>query len=112
VDLEFQCIVGILPQEREHPQRLVLNAILHTDFSSVKASQGQVKEGIDYAEFANFLEEEAVKGEFGLLEDLLDHLIQKSFDLHPQLEGLCLKACKPDIMDHCRVEAELEVYRT
>ncbi len=112
VDLEVNCIVGILDEERVRPQRLIFNATLHADFEGVREGQEEVLDGVDYGAFAAFLERGAVEGQFGLLEELLDVLGRASFERFPQLMGLVLKASKPDILANCaRVGAEVELWR-
>lgn len=112
MDCVVHCIVGILPEERLQPQRLIFNATLHVDFEGVCEGQGRVEGGVDYGAFAAFLEKGAVEGRFRLLEELLDVLGRSSFEYFPELRGLVLKASKPDILSNCdRVGAEVELWR-
>lgn len=112
VDMEVLCIVGILPQERSKPQRLFINAELDVDFDDAKASGSSLIDGVDYGRVAELLKETIVRQKFLLLEDLLKVCCQVCFDEFLGLNGMMLRASKPDIISNCaRVEAEISLSR-
>ena len=111
-DLEISAVVGIYPQEREAPQRLLLHAEIETDFSAVRAEQGRIVAGFDYHRFAQFLEELITRAQYGLLEDLTMDVANAALREFPGIVALTLAVRKPAALPQTRyVEARLRVTR-
>ena len=112
VDLEILCIIGLFPHERTQSQRLILNAELDVDFKEAKAQGTDLISGVDYGLVADYLSKEATRGQYGLLEDLVQDLAYGALRKFPDLHGLILRATKPDIIKECKgVEAEIQLSR-
>ena len=93
--LQIDAIVGILPEEREAPQRVV--ADLCADY------RYETGDYLDYAAVAETIRAHLVQERFGLLEEALLSLKEKIFKEYPCIESLELRLEKPEILDHCFV---------
>ncbi|MBF0196549.1 MAG: dihydroneopterin aldolase [Planctomycetes bacterium] len=108
VDLEIDCIVGILPHERKIEQQILFSAEIETDFALVSHQDGKVTGGLDYAQYAVYVKNAVRKGRYYLLEELLDELGQSSLKDYNMIQKLTLNVKKPSAISHCEtVEAEL-----
>ena len=94
-NLEFACIIGILPQERTEAQRVILDMRITYDY----------KEGtyLDYAQIVAQSEALLKEKRFYLIEEALEALQTMLLKEHPSIEHLRIKLSKPDILPHCRV---------
>ena len=97
-NLDFKCIIGILPFEREHEQKVVINLSFKYKFTN--------NIFINYADIVNYLEQSMKENKFLLIEDALLHL-QKSLNTKYQIKKLQLSITKPDIIDNCQVSVTL-----
>ncbi len=85
--LTFYAIIGILPFERQTPQRVVVDIEL--------SYQGEY---VDYAKVAKLIQSHIKEQKFYLLEDALSscaQLLQKNF---PQLRTIAITITKPQIL--------------
>lgn len=93
-DLSFETIIGILPQERKVPQKVIVDISFTYNFKN--------GEFIDYSKVASKVEKLMKKNQYLLIEDALldikDKLCKK-FDI----KDLKLSIKKPDILDNCVV---------
>lgn len=96
-ELTFNCIIGILPFEREKKQRVVINCSF-----SYKYSNGEF---IDYSLVASDIEKIMKKKQFELLEEAVLHL-KKKLTTKYKITKLKLSIAKPDILKHCIVTIE------
>lgn len=69
--LTFDCIVGILPQERIDPQPLIIDLVLETDLRPAAASQS-LDDTIDYGAVAFNVRQFVTESRFLLLETLAE----------------------------------------
>ncbi len=93
--LQIDAIIGILPEEREAPQRIV--ADLQAEY------RYEAGDYLDYAAVAETIRHHLVEEKFGLLEEALLSLKEKIFAEYPLIESLELRLEKPEILRHCRV---------
>ncbi|WP_456457759.1 dihydroneopterin aldolase [Nitratifractor sp.] len=93
--LQIDAIIGILPEEREAPQRIV--ADLRAEY------RYEAGDYLDYAAVAETIRGHLVKEKFGLLEEALLSLKEKIFAEYPLIESLELRLEKPEILAHCFV---------
>ncbi len=93
--LEIDAVIGILPAERQTPQRVIVD--LEAEY--------RYKEGeyLDYAAIAELIRQELVDRKFGLLEEALLALKERIFEAYPLVESLKLRLEKPEILPDCRV---------
>jgi len=96
-NLKFQCIIGILKEERKTKQKVIVN---------IKFNYNYKKQNfIDYSEVAQLVEQNLKKQRFGLIEDaILDtkDLLEYKFDI----KKLKIKITKPDILKNCLVSVK------
>ena len=71
--LEVQAILGILPEERITPQRVVIDLQLETD-SRPAAQSKNIDDTLDYAALAEQVRALTVAGEYLLIETLINDI--------------------------------------
>ncbi len=94
-DLTFKCIIGLLDFERKKKQKVIVNIEIDYNYSDGNY--------IDYAKVCKTVKKTLKKGKFKLLEDALLNLKEKIFKKHKQINTLCIKIAKPDILKDCIV---------
>jgi dihydroneopterin aldolase len=89
-DLTIDAIIGVLPSEREKPQRIL---------ASAKIDYGYKTAGdfVDYAAVADLITARLIDGRFGLLEDALEAIVAEILQLNKSIERVKLTLEKPDI---------------
>lgn len=97
-DLTFNCIIGILPFEREKEQRVIINCSFSYKYKN--------SEFIDYSKVASHIEKQMIKNKFELIEDALLNL-KKSLNDKFNIKNLKLTIQKPDILPNCKVSIKL-----
>lgn len=93
--LTFECIIGILDFERQHPQKVIVDATIDYDFTPGTF--------LDYAEVADLIKSEMIASEFELVEEAIEHLFSAINNRFPLAKSLFLSISKPDILPDCRV---------
>ncbi len=97
-NLTFNCIIGILPFEREKEQKVVINCSFKYKY--------QNSNFIDYSKVAFDIENIMLEKKFELLEDALIQL--KTFLKNKyHIKKLKLTIQKPDILPKCKVSVTL-----
>lgn len=95
-DFEFETIIGILPQEREKPQRIRIDACF--------VYEGEI---LDYRLLRDFIKE-SFTSRFGTLEEALEYFkntIPKHF---PSIKSFKIKITKLEIFEDCKVALQIE----
>jgi len=95
-NLTFKTIIGILPFERVHKQKIVLDISFHYKFT-----KGQ-KDFVDYSHVANMAKMIMKKEKFLLIEDAIIYL-NRALSSEFQIKKLKIKITKPDILKNCTV---------
>jgi dihydroneopterin aldolase len=98
-NLTFDCIIGILKNERENEQQVVVNLSFEYFFDE------DTKEFIDYSKVALLVEKNMKEEKFLLIEDAILFL-RKKLKSEYELKNLWIKIAKPDIMPNCIVSVE------
>ncbi len=98
-DLIFDCIIGILPFERESEQKVIINL----SFEYLYKNDGS--SFIDYSEVVTLMENIMIKEQFMTLEDAII-FIQTQLNSKYNIENLKVKISKPDILSNCVVSVE------
>jgi dihydroneopterin aldolase len=93
--LSFDAIVGILPFEREIPQKIVLHVKIKYDFNG--------KDFIDYAHVCTLIENDMKEKQYALLEEALEGIYTKLFATYPYMRSIRLKIFKPTIIPNAIV---------
>jgi dihydroneopterin aldolase len=94
-NLTFDAIIGILPEERITPQKVVVNVELDYEYKNDIF--------INYATLANLIENDIKNSKYQLIEDALLSLHVKIKDKFLQISSIKLKISKPTILDNCDV---------
>ncbi len=97
-DLEFSCIIGILPEERVKAQRVIFNVNMYTDLSNAMSCD-DVSLTLNYADAVDIIKNTAEALKAGTLEYLAGQVIEalkKHFG--EKLQGLEIEIIKPDIL--------------
>jgi 7,8-dihydroneopterin aldolase/epimerase/oxygenase len=98
-DLTFNCIIGILPHEREEKQKVILNISFEYFYDS------NTSYFIDYSEVVSLVESIMINKKFNLIEDAI-LFIRKELKTKWKMQNLKVKISKPDIMPNCVVSVE------
>ena len=92
--LTFDTIIGILPEEKTTPQKVIIDLSFEYDFKNGKF--------IDYSKVATDVEKLMQKNKYVLIEEaLLD--IKKELKKSYKIKKLKLSIKKPNILDNCIV---------
>lgn len=92
--LSFECIIGILPFERETAQKVVVDISFEYDFCD--------NIHIDYAAVCTEVQNLMKTNKFELLETAVDEICKKLNSVY-EIEELFVKISKPDILPNCIV---------
>ncbi|TLD84478.1 dihydroneopterin aldolase [Helicobacter sp. MIT 11-5569] len=92
-EFELDCIIGILPVEREKAQKIRIDA----EFVVEKS-----EEFLDYCLLKNFIKD-AFDKEFQLLEDAHDYFLATLPKSFPQVKTFWIKITKLEIFSDCKV---------
>ncbi len=98
-DLEFEAIIGILDQERDRAQRVVLNITIQYDYTPPNY--------LDYAKVAEVSKSHILEQKYELLEDALEGLQKTLVANFPEINMLNISISKPDILPDCVVTLSL-----
>jgi len=93
-ELRFNCIIGLLEDERHTPQEVIVELELDYDYKD---------EFINYADVATLLETQLQQKQYELIETALEELFVLIKQNHPLIKRLYIKISKPDILPYCRV---------
>lgn len=97
-NLIFNCIIGILPFEREKEQRVIINCTFTYKYKN--------SDFIDYSKVASDIENIMIEKKFELLEDAILEL--KNFlNSKYSMKKLKISIQKPDILPNCKVSITL-----
>ena len=97
-DLTLRCILGILPEERVNPQRVLVSAELYTDLSRA-LQHDDIAETLNYARAAEISAAVAAAAEAGTAEYLAGRIIAAlREEFGARLQGILLEIRKPDIL--------------
>ena len=97
-NLEFEAIIGILPEEREKTQKVMVNAEIEYENKN---------EFIDYAQVCDLIENLTKEKKFLLIEDALSDIETELLKKYPQIKSLKLKIQKPEILSNALVGVEI-----
>ncbi|MGN0908562.1 MAG: dihydroneopterin aldolase [Succinivibrio sp.] len=107
--LTLNCIIGILPYEREHEQLLVLDVAMGCD-TAAAAKSGDVAKTINYAAVAEFITNYCTDRKAGLLEELGDELCRKIISEFGA-SYVALRMTKPEAVHGATGGAGIEIAR-
>lgn len=97
-NLKIEAIIGVLPFEREKPQKIIIDAELNYSYDG---------EYLDYVEIVEFITQTLQKEKYEILEVALQDLKQKLKIKFSTLTHLTLSIKKPDILSDCVVGVKI-----
>lgn len=110
-DLQFDCIIGILPFERENEQPVILNVTLWLDFTNAANSE-DISYSIDYANLAEELKRFIRLSCFHLTETLVVKTGEFILKNHPQANAVEVSVRKPQAIPGCNgAEVSVKINR-
>ena len=98
-DLTFKTIIGLLPEERITPQRVIFEGSFTCNDTPLS---------IDYAQVVSLVKETLIREQFETVEEALLMLAPLLKTAFPPITSLKLSLSKPDILPECTVGACLE----
>ena len=98
-ELTFDCIIGILDEERTTPQKVVVDISFEYFFKEDGSNF------VDYAKVALYVEETMKEQQFKLIEDAILYIRQNLKEKF-QIVNLKLKIAKPTILPNAIVSVE------
>lgn len=107
-DLTVDAILGILPEERVQAQRVVINLTIFTDTQPAAKSQN-IADTVNYAELSSQAAQLTVKGEYLLIESLVEDLAALTLD-HPTAKAVTVRVEKPQAVSAAG-SVGVEIYR-
>ncbi len=99
-DLQFDCIIGTLPFERETEQPIVLNVSLWLDFTQAARNE-DLAHSIDYAQLAEELQRFIRLSCFQLEETLVVETAKYVLDHYPKADAVEVSVSKPNAIPNC-----------
>ncbi|MCF0221868.1 MAG: dihydroneopterin aldolase [Fibrobacter sp.] len=100
-DLQFDCIIGTLPVERENEQPIVLNVSIWLDFT-LAARNEDLAHSIDYAQLAEDIKMFIRLSCFQLEETLVVETAKYILERHPKAEAVEVSVSKPMAISNCK----------
>ena len=98
-NLSFEAVIGLLPFERENPQRVEIYIVIEYDYPCDNCEGGF----LDYAKIAEIAKSEIVDKKYLLLEDAVYGIKNSIINIYPQINSISVSICKPDILPDCQV---------
>lgn len=96
-DLHVEAIIGVLPQERITPQKLLLTL----EFVTHTPTQDNITTVVDYAKIAAYITEYVSNSQYQLLEFLADQLLQ-AIQQQFSIQILYLQITKPNAIANAK----------
>ncbi len=96
--LAFECIVGILPYEREQQQPLSIDIDLQTDFTRAAATE-DVAFTVDYAQVSELVIEQVQRKQYWLLETMAHQILDMLFERFDQVTAARVLIEKPNAVE-------------
>ncbi len=97
--LQVDCVIGIFPKERQHAQRLRIDAALTVQLPEPLNDGPSTDQVVDYAKLADVLTQKLVQGRFYLLEVAAQELLATCLEEPRVVQGQ-VKLTKPAALEH------------
>ncbi len=92
--LEFETIIGILKEERETPQKVIIDLEIEYDYKDIF---------LDYSKIVELVISYLQKKEFELVETAVIDTIEMLAATFREINGITMKLVKPEIISNARV---------
>jgi 7,8-dihydroneopterin aldolase/epimerase/oxygenase len=93
--LEIECIIGILPHERENLQLIYADIEVDADIAAAAASDA-MDDSINYVHLADLVRDLATEKQYQLIETLVEDSARDILARWPEVERVALKVMKPE----------------
>lgn len=111
-DLQFYCILGTLPFERENEQPVILNVSLWLDFTQAARNE-DLAHSVDYAQLAEDLQKFIRLSCFQLEETLVVETAKFILENHPKVQAAEVSIRKPEAIPNCAgAESSIKISRS
>jgi dihydroneopterin aldolase len=97
-ELTFKAIIGILEEERDNEQLVVVNC---------KMDYEGKENFISYAEVCDLIQNTIIEKKFGLIEEAIEFIEKKLLEKYPHTKTLYLQIKKPEILKNALVGVEI-----
>lgn len=108
-DLSYDCVIGILPEERTRTQKVRLSATLELDLKMAGRS-GKLEDTVDYYALSQRIVQRSRELKCGLLEELGEKLCEMILE-YGQVRAVTLRILKPEAVTQC-AGCGIEITRT
>ncbi len=98
-NLSFEAVIGLLPFERENPQRVEIDIVIEYDYPCDNCEGGF----LDYAKIAEIAKREIINKRYMLLEDAINGIKCAIVEIYSQIDSISISISKPDILPDCKV---------
>lgn len=105
--LRFDASLGILAQEQDAPQPILVDAELNLGKQPLLPSDDDIKHVLDYRKVRRIIIEECTAEHVNLLETLIGKLAHRLMQL-PGVLGVRVRIVKLEIFDDCEVAIRVE----
>ena len=110
-DIQFNCILGTLPYEREQEQPVVVNVSIWLDFT-LAAQNDDLIHSIDYAQLSQDVQNFICMSRFQLEETLVLETAKYILANHPNAQMAEVSVRKPQAIPNCAgAESSIRVRR-
>ena len=108
-DLTLRTIIGVNPDERVHPQDVIVNIALDTD-TRVPGTSDDIADAVDYGTVTKRIVALVEASGFFLLERLAEAIAEACLE-DPRVEGVSVRMDKPRALRYAR-SAAVEIHRS
>ena len=105
--LRFDANLGILPQEKDAPQPIRVDAELNLGAQALLPRDDEIHHVLDYRKVRRIIIDECTAEHVNLLESLIGKLALRLLQL-PGVLGVRVKIAKLEIFDDCEVASRVE----
>ncbi len=98
-NLVFEAVIGILPFEREKPQRVEIDILIEYDYPCKSCDD----DFIDYAKLVDIVKRDITDKKYLLLEDAIYGIKTAVGKRYLSINKIDISICKPDILPDCKV---------
>ena len=93
--LRVECVVGVYPHEREHPQPIVIDIELDNDFAAASSSDA-VGDAVDYDRVVAGVTELVQRRQFRLIETMAEETAALLLERHASVTTVRVEIRKPN----------------
>lgn len=100
-DLEIVCILGVNPEERENPQRVLVSVEFEYDAEDA-ARRDEIRDAVNYDRVLRMVSEHMGWQKYRLMEAACGGIISMLRDAYPELLTIQVEVAKPEAVPQAR----------